>query len=478
MISVKKNYIWNTAYQVLTILIPLITTPYISRVLGAEGVGVYSYTNSIVSYFVLFAIMGTTIYGQRAIANHQNDIIRRTQCFFEIVIFRFATTLLATSFYLIIALQEGEFKLYYLILIGQLINVCFDITWFFQGMEEFSKIVFRNFIVKICNVISIFVFIKATGDLWLYLVLLIGFSLLGNISMWTMLRKYICRVKNLNPFRHFKGSLLLFLPAIATQVYTILDKTMIGLITGSTYQNGCYEQAENISRIAITLVGSISTVIAPRIAKLHSEGNIDEIKRYVYMGYRFVLLLAVPIVFGIIGVSDLFVPVFFGEGYELAKTLMKIFSALVISVGFATISGIAYLISTHQQNVYTITVAISAVINFILNIVLIPNFGAVGAAIASVIAEIVGASLQIAYCCVKKQLNFTKIFTSFWRYAIAGIIMLVALLAMQLILPINILGLLALIGVGIVIYFTILFILRDDFLLCNTKRALKKILKK
>ena len=247
-------------------------------------------------------------------------------------------------------------------------------------------------------------------------------------------------MKGINPFRDVKDIILLFLPTIATQVYIVLDKSMIGWITESTYQNGCYEQSEKIARIALTVVTSAAMVVLPRVANLFKDGRKEEAIQYIYKGYRFTLFLSMPIMCGIIGVSKVFVPVFFGEGYEMAEILMPIFSVLVVAVSLAYITGYSFLISTGQQNIYTIAVSIAAGVNLLLNICMIPKFGAIGAAMASVLAEIIGVSIQIIYCCVTRQLRIKNIFASAWKYIFSASGMLILLLYLQNIVSKTVMG--------------------------------------
>ena len=135
--SVKKNYFYNLIYQLLTLILPLITTPYISRVLGAEKIGIYSYTTSVVTYFILFGSLGVSMYGQREIAYIGEDIGKRKKSFWEIVILRFITLAIATLiYYFTIIRTAGEYKIYYEILLFYLLASAFDISWFLQGLEE------------------------------------------------------------------------------------------------------------------------------------------------------------------------------------------------------------------------------------------------------------------------------------------------------------------------------------------------------
>ncbi|MDE6686783.1 MAG: oligosaccharide flippase family protein, partial [Lachnospiraceae bacterium] len=361
--SVGRNYIWNTVNQVFILLVPLIVTPYLSRVLGADGIGIYSYVNSIASYFIITAILGTTLYGQRSIACVRNNREDCSKAFWEIQIFRMLASTICLAFFFIMVSFVKENILIYFILSINIVNVIFDISWFYYGIEDFKKIAIRNFVVKICHMIFIFVFINDSSDLWLYAASVVGFAILGNASMWFSLPKILVKVSDVHPLKNIKDIILLFLPTMATQVYCVLDKSMIGWITGSSYQNGCYEQAEKVARFSLSIVTSIAMVVLPRVANLFENQKKEDVLFYIYKAYRFTTFLAFPIMFGLIGVAGTFVPVFFGEGYDLVEVLMPIFSILVVAVSLAYLTGYSYLISTKQQNVYTFSVAVAAVCN-------------------------------------------------------------------------------------------------------------------
>lgn len=472
--SVKKNYIFNTVYQVLSLCTPLITAPYLSRTLGANGIGIQSYTNSIVSYFILVAVLGSTTYGQRKIASVRDEKESLSKSFWEIVFFRLFTVIITLVAYAIFLVFNHKYVTIYIISAINIINVFVDITWFYQGIEDFPRIVLRNCIVRIAQIISIFVFIRSENDLALYVLFLAAFTVLANVWTWLYIPQYVSKPCKLDIFKNSRDIILLFLPTIATQVYLVLDKSMIGIITDSTYQNGCYEQSEKIARMALTIVTSAAAVILPRVANLYNNGEKNRAVQYVYKGYRFVWMLAIPIMFGLIGISDTFIPVFFGPGYELAKILLPIFSCLVLAVSLAYVSGYSFLIPIGRQNVYTIVVCISAVVNFILNMCLIPQIGATGAAVASVTAEVVGAVLQIGYCCKKNLLQINKIFESAWKYLLSGIGMLLLLRGMRIVVHENILGLCILIIIGGMSYFIFLMLLRDQFLIENLSMILKR----
>ena len=249
--SISKNYIYNVSYQILLLVTPFITTPYISRVLGPDGVGTYSYTTSIVAYFILLASLGIANYAQREIAYHQDDVHAQSRIFYEVVGIRAITVGISLlSYYLIISHCNVEDQVIYWVQAINIIVVLFDISWFFQGLEEFGKIVLRNFVVRILNIAGIFLLIHDASDLLLYIGMMAVMNLLGAVSIWFYLPKYLVPVarNEINPFRNFLVIIQLFLPQIAIQVYTVFDKTMIGILTGSAFEMATMSRRKRLSR--------------------------------------------------------------------------------------------------------------------------------------------------------------------------------------------------------------------------------------
>lgn len=461
-------------YQILLIVTPLITTPYVSRVLGAQGIGTYSYYESIASYFVLFANMGISLYGQREISYFQENKEKRSEIFWNTKALNILTSIISLILYYFFGILQHQGMLFFILSIN-IIAVIFDVSWFFQGIEEFGKTVFRNIIFKFINVIFIFMFIKSAQDLLLYIFGMCFFALLGNFSLWLYLPKYIYlpKLKTLKPLKDIKTVILLFLPTIAIQIYTVLDKTMIGLITQDAFQNGYYEQALKISRIVLTIVTSLGTVMIPRIGFHYNRGEFDIVKDYMYRGYNFVWFLGIPLCFGLIGISQNFVPWFFGENFEGVIPLLMILSFLILSIGINNVTGMQYLIPTGREKIFTITVIIGAITNFILNLILIIQFKAVGAAIASVAAETVIAIIQIMI--VRNELKPLTIIKLSFNYIFAGLIMLLVLYFENKMFISSIKNTLIMIMSGAFIYFSMLFLIKDKFFLTHVKLILKKI---
>ncbi|MCM1157440.1 MAG: flippase [Bacteroidales bacterium] len=472
--SIKKNYIYNVAYQILTIITPLITAPYISRVLNADGIGLYSYVNAVVSVFTLFAGLGTSIYGQREISYTRKNLKLRSEVFYNVLFLRLFCSLCVSLLYLLYFIRVKENKIIFLIVGINIIAGAFDITWFFQGMEEFGMIVLRNTIIKVINIIVIFSFVNKKEDLHIYIGSIVLLTFLGNLSLWTYLPKFVNRVelKAVRPFKDMATVISLFVPTIAVQIYVVLDKAMLGFLAGDVFQNGYYEQAMKISRMTVTIVTALGTVMTPRIGNYFENKRADLILEYMYRSFRFVFMLAIPMCLGIFAVSDNFVPWFFGPGYDEVVPLLKISSFLIIIVGVNNVMGIQYLIPTKRQNIYSKAVVTGAGVNLCLNFIMIPQFGAMGAMISSVIAEISVSLVQILF--IKSEYSVKTIMKQSCGYFFAGVTMFLVINFEKCFFKSSMLNTVIIVCTGIAVYAAVLYIIRDDFFIGNIKRLLKK----
>lgn len=466
MKTVRKNYVYNLIYQIVAIIIPIITIPYISRVLGAENIGIYGYTVSISAYFILFGSLGIALYGQREIAYVQNDKEKYSKRFWEIFLLRIISMIISIIlFYIIFVKNAIEYNMYYKILLLELIGNMIDISWFFQGLEEFAKTVSRNLIVRIITLICIFIFVKAKNDLSIYFIIYVLSIVIGNLSLWLYMPKFIKKVdfKSLNIKRHLKPTIALFIPQIAIQVYTVLDRTMIGIIIPNKAEVGFYTQGEKIIKLLLTIVGAMGIVMLPRIASKYSEKDNKAIKIYLNKSFNLTFLISFPIIFGLLLISDSFVPIFFGPGYDKVSVIMKVICPIILFVGLSGTIGYQYLLPTKKQKEYTISVLIGAGINFIINILLIPRYGAIGAAIGTVIAEFSVALYQILK--TKNFFNYKKIFINNIKYVFGSIFMFIVCYIINI--HFHLVGMKQLvinICLGIGVYFMFLLITKDELI--------------
>lgn len=471
--KVIKNYLYNLGYQVLIILLPLVTTPYVSRVLGAKGIGTYGYTNSITQYFILFGCIGLNLYGQREIAYYQNDIQKRSKVFFELLLLRIITVSISIILYYFTFCQNPTYGYIFSIQIIDVVASMFDISWLYQGMEDFKKIVLRNTLVKICGLIIIFMFVKSSADLPIYVLSYSATLLLGNLSMWMYLPKFVKKVslKYLNIQKHLRPTIVLFLPQIATSIYTMLDKTMIGALTNNTAEVGYYEQSQKIIRMAMTIATSLGTVMLPRVANLFKEGKLDEVKESMYISFQFISFLTFPLCFGLIGISKGFVPWFFGEGYGKVVYNLMVISPIIIIIGYSNVIGTQFLLPTGRQKEYTLSVCTGTVVNLCCNFLLIPMLLSYGAAIATVIAELSVTLVQVI--ATRRTFSYKHIFKLVYKYIVAAFLMLVVLLFLSNIMPVGILYTVIQMTAGCFVYFIVLIVLKDS----SVYTVLKKIKK-
>ncbi len=474
--SIAKNYIYNLAYQILIILLPIITTPYLSRVLGAENIGIYSYTLSIVTYFILFGSLGISMYAQREIAYVQENKQKRSKIFLEVLILRFITLSISMIIYYFVYVNGTQYQMYYRILLIEIIATGLDISWYFQGMEDFRKTVFRNTLVKLVSIALIFLLVKKQEDLAKYFIIYVISNFIGNLSLWLYIPRSLdrIRVKELQPLKHFKATIGLFIPQIAIQIYTLLDKVMIGVIINDKSEVGYYDQAQKIIKILLTIVTSLGTVMIPRMANTFANGDMKQIKEYMKKSFRFVYIISIPMIFGIIAVSDKFVPVFFGDGYEKVSIIMKVISPILLIIGLSNVIGSQYLLPTKRQKEFTISVTCGAITNFIVNSIVIRKLGAVGASVGTVIAESIVTAIQIYF--VRKDINLKECINISKKYIIVGLTMFIVVTFIGIFIKNNFVSIVVQGLVGTCIYIIGLYITKDEFfinLLQNVKNKIK-----
>lgn len=463
--SIKKNYFYNLTYQILAILIPLVTTPYVSRVLGAQGIGDYSYTTGIVSYFGILAATGTVAFGQREIARCQGDPRGRSIIFWSIFWFRLICTLLALFCYIVfISLFLSEYRLLFCINLLTVVSWVLDISWYFQGMEQFRVTAVRNSLVKILGTVLIFVFVRSSNDVWLYTLIFCATNLVGNVSMWTYLRGEIdwvsIRIRDILGI--LRPIMSLFLPVVAIQIYTVLNKTMLGGLA-SVKEVGYYTQADKIIQLAITIISSLVTVLLPRISHLYQEHGNSELNGLIQKSIDFINCLSLLFIAVCIGVSDLFVPIFFGPDFLAVIPLLYILCPLFVILSFGQLFG-NFLVATNHQRWYTRAVCASAVINFLLNIGLIPSLMSIGVAIATIVAELTATFIQ-AFC-LRRQVDMSYLVKSFIKYALPAAACFLAILICRFIMMDNdsVVSMLVSSLIGVAVYFIVLIIRNDSLI--------------
>ncbi len=425
MKSLKKNYLYTTAYQLLLILLPLITTPYVSRVLGVEGIGSYSYTYTIARYFVLAAMLGVQNYGNRSIAAVRDDKAVLERVFCEIYGLQLFCSAAAAVLYFcfIFTLLSEEYQLIALIQGLNVASAGLDISWFFFGLEEFRLTVTRNILIKLATLAGIFLFVRNASDLWIYTLLLAGGTLLSQGYLWFFIRRYVHWQFPGIPelLRHLKPELLLFIPVIAVSLYKLMDKVMLEGMSGVT-QVGLYESAEKVINIPMGLITALGTVMLPRMSHLAARGDERGSRRYLSHSLVFTSFLAAGLCFGIVGTAPELVPVYFGPDYLACIPLLMGLAPTVCFISWANVIRTQYLIPRHLDRSYTESVVLGAFVNLILNLIFIPILQAKGAVIGTVCAEAVVCIYQTA--AVRKALSLKEVFQRSIPFYIMGASML------------------------------------------------------
>ena len=425
MKSLQKNFLYNVLYQILLVILPLITAPYISRTLGATAVGVYSYTYSVAYYFLLIAMLGIGNHGNRSIAAVRDDrkkLDKTLSSIYSLQVITFSIAILAYAIYLVLFVKDNR-----LIVLLQLIYVTsglFDIGWLFFGLEQFKLTVARNTLIKISTVVLMFVFVHKPSDLWKYTLIMSAGTLFSQAYLWLYVKKYVsfekCSVKEITS--NIKPVLILFIPVLAYSIYKVMDKIMLGNMS-SYDQVGFYNNAEKIINIPMGIITALGTVMLPRMSNIVANGDKKRVDDYIRISAKLVTLLSSAIAFGLMGVSSVLAPVFFGDEFIACGEIIRLLSVTVFFIAWANVIRTQYLIPNKRDSIYLTSTMVGAILNLIINWMLIPKYQANGAAFGTIVAEF--SVMLVQMVAVKNELPMRKYIMSYSPILIIGLIMAV-----------------------------------------------------
>ena len=353
--------------------------------------------------------------------------------------------------------------MYYKILLLEIASNIIDITWFFQGLEQFKKILWRNSLIKIVGLFLTFALVRSQKDLYLYVFIYALTNLLGNLSLWVSIQKYIKFIKwnELRIFRHLKYVIGLFIPQIAVQIYTVLDKTMLGNLVSDISQVGYYEYGQKIVQMALLVLTSIGTVMLPRVSNLYKRGRKNEIKSLLNKVFKIVFLLSLPLIIGLIAIAPEFVVLFLGKDYKESIQIINWMSPILLFSGLSNVIGRQFFLPTQKNKEYTVSVVVGACSNVIFNFIFIPKFYAKGAALATSLSELLILLVQLYFS--RRDFNYKNIFKGIYKYAIATMIMCFVLIGMSKIHISLFIDLVIKITTGTLIYFASLIIMKEEY---------------
>lgn len=420
----NKNFLINVIYQMLIYVFPLITIPYISRVLGVENIGIYSYTFSIVSLFMLVGMLGITNYGNRSIASVRDNKNKVAYNFWSIYNFQLFISGIVCFIYLAyIFLFVKQYNLFFMIQFIQLLSVCLDINWFYFGLEKFKITVSRNLIIKIFSIFCIFLFVHDKSDLWKYTLIMSLSVFISQLYLILNLKKYISYVKVSfkESLSNLRGCLILFIPVLAYGIYRIMDKTMLGNLS-SVVELGYYENAERIINIPISVINALGTVMLPRMSYLMAKEK-NGYKEKITESMNLALLLSCIMSMGLILIGDDVAIILFGEEFLKSGFIIKLLSFTILFSSWANVIRTQYLIPSGNDKIYVLSTVAGALINLFSNFLFIPMFGSVGACIGTILAEFFVMLYQTI--CVRKVLDIKKYCVIFLKNIVKSIIIVV-----------------------------------------------------
>lgn len=422
--SLSRNIIYSSIYQILTIITPLITAPYLSRVLGPAGIGQYNYSLACANFFFLIAMLGVNNYGNRSIAQAREDKVKVSKIFWEIYGLQLLLSVICTVTYVLFScfLFSGEERFIFLIQGMVVFAATTDINWFAFGLEKFKYTTVRNIIIKLFTLGCIFLFVNTRNDTWIYIFVTEFGIIMGLLVLWPLVKKelYFIRPTLKGVFQHLRPNLVLFLPLLATSIYQYVDKIMLGIYMSDEIV-GYYAYAESILNIPLGLINAVCTVAMPRITNLLSNDNKTDADEIYKKGLFLTSVLEIAIFWGILAISEKFIPLYLGEEFIETAYILKLLAIVVILLGTANVVRMMCLIPKGMDKLYSVSIILGCVGNIIGNILLIPKNGYVGACISTIVAYFIVDLIQIIGS--RKILNYGKLFVCLIPFGFLGFFM-------------------------------------------------------
>ena len=448
--SVRKNTMYNMAYRVFSLLLPLVTAPYLSRAVGTAGVGLYDFAWNISYVFVLIGMLGLENYGVRAIARARDKRDELDRVFSEIwrmqLLVAGITLLVWLGYVFLVAGEERPIALHLTLMsVSCLVNL----DWCLMGLDLFKPIALRNTAVKLAGAAAIFLLVKGPSDLWLYAFTWSLATLVGCLSCWTTLRGRVrlVRISWRAALRHLPPCAMLFVSVIAVSVYRRMDVIMLGAMAGWE-PNGLYANAEKIIYCLSGFISAVGTVMLPQASSLMRQGDTETLQRRMTLSMDLIMCMTAALAFGLAAVAERFAPLFFGEAFAYSGTLMIPLAFTLMTIGFANVVRTQWVLPGGKDHILIRSVATGACVNLLLNALFIPRLGAMGAVVGTLAAETAVPLVQWLH--LRKALPYGRYLVSFAAYATVGLMMLLLVRLAGTLLPLGgWLVLLAQVAVGV-----------------------------
>lgn len=463
--SVKANYLFNLINSASQLLFPLITFPYASRIMMADGIGQVNFFQSIISYISLFTCLGIPMYAIREIAKVRDNLEKMTRTTVEILLLHAFLTLfgyiIVAAIGMTVAKVQTDIPLF-LILSVSIFFTAIGCEWFYQGIEDFKYVAIRGIVVKTVSVLLLFLLVKSKEDILWYGAYTVFGVLGGNIFNFIRLRKYLHRemidVHTLHPLRHLRPALHVFVLNVVISIYLQLNNVLLGFMKDAEAV-GYFTAATKIMVITMSISSSLGTVIMPRSSNLIAEGKVDEFRILIQKSYDFVLALAMPLTVGLIFISPSVILLLSGEGFAPAVLTSQIVASNILMVGLSGVMGAQVLYPLGKINIVVSCTFIGAIINVLLNVLLIPNYGHNGTAVAYMLAEM---AVTISMFLIGNKYIPIQFFKKQHLHYVGGSIVMGGFLYLVLLLELgNTNTLIIMMCIGIMVYIVVLLWLKD-----------------
>ncbi|HDR7685880.1 TPA: oligosaccharide flippase family protein [Bacillus toyonensis] len=426
MKKVLSDFLYNALYQLFIIITPILTMPFLSRVLGVRALGINSYTFSVVQILSVLAFLGIGQLGIRNIAKNRESQNKVNETFWGLWLIQFLAGIVVIGIYIFYILNVNkEYSMYFLLQLPFLLGIIFDISWFYIGIERIKQVVLRNMLIKSVSIILIFILIRSESDLWKYMLIMSLGALLGNVVFWIGISKYVTKFSFNRKYLqdNFKAALLLLIPQLAIQVYITFDKTILGMIAGPI-ELSYYDQSQKISRIILAVITSLSMVLLPRLANMAVNAQNEILHKYLKKSLDYTIVLSLLFCNIVMLNSYEFVPWFFGEDFIPMSPLMFWVSLIIIFIPIGGVFANQYALAFEKDKQYVLPLVLGAMISLTLNIIFIPRYGAIGATIVIVVVEFMVCFFRIYL--IRKYLDLKFMFQGVYTYFLAASITFIA----------------------------------------------------
>lgn len=479
--SIKRNFALNLVNTISGLLFPLVTFPYASRILLADGIGQVQFFQGIIGYISLCTALGIPLYAIREIARVRNEKALCSKTAIEILLLHSVLTLVGYAVVYVLVATVAKIRVdipLFLLLSTNLFFTAIGAIWFYQGIEDFKYITIRAIIVRLFSLVCLFVFIKDKSDLFYYALISVIAEVGSNLFNFIRLRKYIdvgqLRLKELRPLRHLRPALRIFAMNLVISIYVNLDSVMLGFMKNEAAV-GYYTASTRITKAILGVVSSLGTVLLPRLTNLLSENRMDEFRQLANKAVNFMLATSLPLTVGLMFMAAPLIHLFCGDGFEPAVLTIRIMAPIILFISLSGIMCWQILFPLDKEKLVVYATLTGAVVNFILNLLLIPHYSQNGAGIATCVAECLVTVTAIIFA--RRYVPVRLISKQNAHYYVASLLMVILLLVLRLLITDEIGYALTGCLFSVLIYGGYLW-LREDVFVLQLRSVIVKILNK